>query len=133
MAYSYGGLDYAQSLADSGPYWVSQGISLLICLTILVLKIVASWKIYEKADRPGYASVIPFYSQYVLYDIAMGNGWLFILGFIPIVGWIMKLYMCHRLATSFGKGVGYTLGLIFFNPIFRCILAFGEANYIGPQ
>ena len=34
-----------------------------------------------------------------------------------------------RLAKAFGKGVGYTLGLIFFPNIFTLILGFGKAKY----
>ncbi|HPJ45228.1 MAG TPA: DUF5684 domain-containing protein [Tenuifilaceae bacterium] len=33
---------------------------------------------------------------------------------------------------SFGKGVGFTIGLIFLGFIFLPILAFGDAKYNGP-
>jgi hypothetical protein len=38
----------------------------------------------------------------------------------------------HLLSKSFGNGIGFTLGLIFLNPIFILILGFGDAKYIGP-
>ena len=36
-------------------------------------------------------------------------------------------------AKVFGKGAGFAIGLIFLNPIFLLILAFGSAQYQGPQ
>ena len=36
-----------------------------IILVLVVLQIVANWKIYTKAGKPGWASIIPIYNQYV--------------------------------------------------------------------
>jgi len=38
----------------------------------------------------------------------------------------------HLLSKSFGKDVGFTLGLLFLSIIFYPILGFGDAKYIGP-
>ena len=38
-----------------------------------------------------------------------------------------------RLAKSFGKGVGFGIGLLFLEYIFIMILGFGSAQYIGPR
>lgn len=38
-----------------------------------------------------------------------------------------------KLAKAFGKGGGFAVGLIFLSIIFYCILAFGKAQYIGPE
>jgi hypothetical protein len=108
-------------------------VSILIFLTVSVVMLVARWKLYQKAGREGWESIIPIYSSYVLYDIAMGNGILFLLGWLPIVNYVMYIVLYVNLAKSFGKDVGYMLGLIFLNPIFLCILAFGDAEYVGPQ
>ena len=45
-----------------------------------------------------------------------------------IVLYIMQM---DKLAKSFGYGVGFTLALIFFNPIAMLVLGFGNAQYIG--
>ena len=39
--------------------------------------------------------------------------------------------MIHGLSKSFGKGAGYTVGLVFLGIIFYPMLAFGDAQYIG--
>lgn len=38
----------------------------------------------------------------------------------------------NDLAKSFGKGIGFTLGLIFLSFIFIPLLGFGDARYEGP-
>jgi len=55
----------------------------IIALAISVLVIIATWKMFEKAGEPGWASLIPFYNVYVLFKISWGNGWYFLLSVIP--------------------------------------------------
>jgi len=35
----------------------------------------------------------------------------------------------HKLSKSFGKGAGFTVGLVLLSIIFLCILAFGSDTY----
>ena len=44
---------------------------------------------------------------------------------------ILNIMFNVKLARSFGKGVGFAIGLIFLNPIFMLILGFGSAKYVG--
>jgi hypothetical protein len=48
---------------------------------------------------------------------------------IPITNIIFAIKMIHALSTSFGKGVGFTIGLIFLPYVFIAFLAFGDAKY----
>lgn len=105
----------------------------VVMLAIVVLTIIAFWRIFKKAGKPGWASIIPFYSQYCMFDIAWGNGWLFLLTFVPCVNFVITIMLYLKLAKSFGKGTGFGIGLIFLNTIFVLILGFGDAQYIGPQ
>ncbi len=108
-------------------------VYLIFCLALTVVIFIAMWKLYVKAGKPGWACIVPFYSQYCLFDIAMGNGWLFLLSFIPCVNFVVLIICYIKLAKAFGKGTGFGIGLIFLNPIFMMILGFGKATYIGPQ
>ena len=108
------------------------GTFLLIMLVLTVVLIIANWKIYTKAGEPGWGSLIPFYSQYLMFKIAWGNGWLFLLTIIPVVGWVVALIALYKLCVAFGYGVGFFLGMLFLSPIFILILAFGSAEYQGP-
>lgn len=106
---------------------------LIVVLVISILTLVALWKIFVKAGKPGWACIIPFYSTYCLFDIAWGNGWLFLLSFVPLVNVVIMIMMYFKLAKAFGKGTGFGFGLLFLNTIFVLILGFGSAEYIGPQ
>ena len=102
-----------------------------LSLAFAVLAIVAMWKIFEKAGKPGWAAIIPFYNIYVLFEITWGNGWKFLLLLIPIANIVFAIITMVKLAKAFGKGGGFAVGLIFLSVIFYCILAFGPSEYEG--
>ncbi|MGN0438678.1 MAG: DUF5684 domain-containing protein [Lachnospiraceae bacterium] len=106
-------------------------IYMVVCLALAIVMVVALWKIFSKAGEPGWAAIIPFYNNYVLFKIAMGNGWLFLLMFVPFVNLVVSIMVYFKLAKAFGKGIGFGFGLLFLYPIFILILAFGSSEYIG--
>lgn len=107
-------------------------IAYFACLGVLVIVFIAAWwRIFTKADRPGWASIIPIYNAIVLLDIAGKPWWWLLLLLIPIVNFIIVILVYIDLAKAFGKGTGFALGLIFLAPIFLLLLAFGDAEYVG--
>ena len=119
---------------DSESMFQSLGLGMvLLYLAVLVVIIIAEWKIYEKGGQPGWAVLIPFYNIYVLLKLVGRPGWwLLLLIFVPIVNIIIAIIVLNDLSKSFGQGVGFTLGLIFLLPIFVLILGFGDYKYVGP-
>ena len=119
------------------------GLVLLIFLVagaVAIFSIIVTWKVYEKANKPGWASLIPFYNNYILDEMTWGNGWLFLLSLsavVPFVGSsvaiVMHVLTSIKLAKAFGKSTGFAFGLIFLNIIFMAILAFGDSTYLGPE
>ena len=104
-----------------------------ICwLAFAILMIAACWKIFSKAGQPGWAAIIPIYNWYILCKIVGRPGWWVILLLIPFVNFIIGIILCIDLAKSFGKGVGFGIGLILLGIIFFPILGFGSAQYQGP-
>ncbi len=106
--------------------------TVLLYLAIVVLMIIAQWRIYEKAGQPGWAVLIPFYNFYVLLKIVGKPGWWLLWLFVPIANFIVPIWVTNLLSKSFGKDVGFTLGLLFLGFIFYPILGFGNAEYRGP-
>jgi uncharacterized membrane protein YphA (DoxX/SURF4 family) len=104
-------------------------VALIAILAIFVLVIVAGWKIFTKAGRPGWASIVPIYNTWIMLEIAGKPGWWLILFFIPIVSIVIAFMMCIGLAERFGKGAGFGVGLALLPFIFMPILAFGDARY----
>jgi hypothetical protein len=105
----------------------------LIGLVVGVLMIVSMWKVFSKAGQPGWAAIIPIYNIYIMCKIAGRPGWWVLLMLIPLVNFIIAIILLIDIAKSFGKGVGFALGLIFLGLIFWPILAFGSAQYQGPS
>jgi len=103
----------------------------IVYLAIVLLVIISMWKVYTKAGKPGWASIIPIYNIVVLLEIVGKPIWWIILFLIPIVNFIVIILVFVELAKKFGKGVGFALGLIFLGIIFFPILAFGDAQYQG--
>ena len=102
-------------------------------LAICVLTIVSMWKVLVKAGLPGWSMFIPFYNLFVQTKMVWGNGWLMFLFVIPVVGFIAMIKYYFDFAKSFGKGIGFGFGLLFLPIIFLPLLAFGDAQYIGPK
>ena len=124
-----------------------------------VLQVIANWRIFKKAGEAGWKSIIPIYNNYILFKIAwkplyfwleiviavvvgvlnvlapqMENAALVISVVILIalvVFCIFNIIFFNKLSKAFGHGAGFTLGLIFLNPIFILILGFGSSRYLG--
>ena len=103
----------------------------IFMILVAVLMIAAMWKVFTKAGKPGWASIIPIYNMVVLLDIAGKPVWWIILFFIPIVNFIFAILTYVGLAERFGKGGGFAVGLILLGIIFFPILGFGSAQYRG--
>ena len=105
-----------------------------IFVTILaIVMIVALWRVFEKAGKPGWGAIVPFYNSYLLMEVAGYNGWLFLLALIPFVGGLVVLIMSGLgVAKNFGKSTVFgVFGLIIFSFIGYLMLGFGKAQYVG--
>lgn len=105
----------------------------ILYVAFALLMIISGWKVYEKANQPGWACIIPIYSTLVLLKIVGKPWWWLLLMLIPIVGLLIwGIWTINLLSKSFGKGVGFTLGLLFLPFIFWPLLGLGDAQYQGP-
>ncbi|MDO3626861.1 DUF5684 domain-containing protein [Mucilaginibacter sp. BT774] len=108
--------------------------ALLIPIIIVsVIMIIAHWKIYEKAGKPGWAAIIPIYNIIVLLEIVGKPLWWIILFLIPCVNIIFVVWVTNLLSKSFGQSEGFTVGLLLLGVVFYPILGFGNYQYIGPS
>lgn len=107
-------------------------ISCLFYIAFIFFELAAVWKVYTKANQPGWASIIPFYNFYVMLKIVGRPGWWLLLLLVPLANIIIAIIVLFDLAKSFGKGVGFGFGLLFLGFIFYPILGFGSATYQGP-
>ena len=106
-------------------FWIFWG-------AVMVFYLATMWKIYAKAGQPGWAAIIPIYNLIVLHQIVGKPIWWVLLYLIPLVNVIIHIIVTHGLSLTFGKGTGFTVGLIFLSFIFYPILAWSDAQYLGP-
>ena len=122
--------------ADSaGAFGMLAGLGMgfiIFVIALMVFMIACQWKIYSKAGKPGWASLVPIYNIIVLLEIVGKPWWWFFLMIIPIVNIVIIIMVIHRLSLSFGKDGGFTAGLLLLGIVFYPILAFGSAKYVGP-
>jgi hypothetical protein len=106
---------------------------LYVFSAIGIFLIVCQWKVYAKAGKPGWASLIPIYNIVVLLEIVRKPIWWLVLMLIPVVNVVIAILIMIELAKVFGKDGGFTVGLILLPIVFYPILAFGDAQYIEDQ
>ena len=104
-------------------------VFLAVELCFILIMLISLWKVNKKADQPGWAILIPIYNIIVLLRIAGRPTWWILLFLIPFVNIIVSLTLSIDIARSFGKGLGFGLGIIFLPFIFYPILAFGDSEY----
>lgn len=106
------------------------GFFFVLCIIAwVVLTIVAEWKIFTKAGKEGWKSLIPVYNAYTMLQILNMEPMLCFLMLLPGANFMLSIVMNVKLAKSFGKGTGFAIGLILLEPIFEMILGFGQAKY----
>jgi hypothetical protein len=105
-----------------------------VLTVFLVASIVAMWKMFEKAGKPGWASIVPIYNFIVLLQIIGRPWWWILLLFIPFVSLIMQFVIAVELAKAYGRSTMFgivALGL--FSIVGYLILGFGKDKYVGPD
>jgi hypothetical protein len=122
-------MDFVAQASDGGG---GSAVFWFFYVAFIVIYLAAGWVVFTKAGEEGWKSLIPIYNLYVLLRIVGRPGWWLILYLIPIVNVVIWIIVSIDLAKSFGKGVGFAIGLILLTPIFYLILAFGDATYRGP-
>lgn len=119
---------YQPTTSSSGiPTWLW-----IFYLAVIVIYVVAYWRIFEKAGEAGWKSLIPIYNTYILLKIVGYSGWYLLLFFVPFVNVVFYIVVAYKLAKAFGYGIGMTI-LEFIAGIGLLIMGFGDAKYLGPD
>lgn len=103
----------------------------IMTLIVNIISLIGLAKMYQKAGKPMWAVIVPFYSEYVLFQIVYGEdkGWHFLKLLIPFYNIYVAIKLYLDLAKVYGQGTGFGIGLIFVPVVFYCILGFGSAVY----
>ena len=108
-------------------------VTLFIVLFVIwwVILTLPTYAVFKKAGMQGWEAFVPIYAAYILLKVVGRPGWWLVLIFVPVVNVVVAVVLLNDLSKSFGKGVGFTLGLVFLSWIFMAILGWGNAQYLG--
>ena len=98
----------------------------ILSMALGILKIVSLWKIFKKAGKPGWASIVPIYNIYIMCEIAEKEWWYILLLCVPFVNIYVMIVLYNGMAKKFGKGGGFVVGMILLPVVFFPMLAFGK-------
>lgn len=102
----------------------------LIQFSVGILSIIALWKVFTKANKPGWAAIIPFYNVYTLLKVAGKPGWWILLFFIPFVNIYAYFSMSVGIAKVFNRSTMFGIFVLgFLQFIGYMILGFGGSTY----
>lgn len=137
MTYDY---YYDSSAADAAASAVGAGVailgiiyivSIIASLAVSIVMIIAQWKIFTKAGKPGWAAIVPFYNNWVMVEVSGLPGWYFALLFLPVANIVATFMIYIEVAKKFGKSTGFGVASVFFPFVCLPILGFGKSSYQG--
>lgn len=109
-----------------------------------IFYLVILWKFAVKTGRTGWSLYIPIYSNFIWCDIVGMETICCLMTFVPgivirmysgnldiyflagIFSMILHFCFCNSLAKRFNKGLLFTIGLFFLNPVFLAMLTFSK-------
>ncbi len=118
----------SETTGGSGAFWATYSI---VLLAILVITLVAMWKIFVKLGEPGWKGLIPIYNFFKIYELSGKSGWLVLLFLIPCVNIVAAWLLADSLGDMVGKGFGYKVLLFLFPGIMHLVLGFGSSQPVS--
>lgn len=103
----------------------------MITIISIILSIIGLCKLYIKAGEPGWKAIVPIYNTMTMAKIALWNPWLGLLVLLPVVGWLVMLYISFKFIKQFNVSDGMAVLSLLIAPIVYLIVGFGEYEYIG--
>lgn len=108
------------------------GLIALGVIAVFTTVIVSWWRIFTKAGKPGWASIIPVYNLVVKIEIAKSPlWWIAIIFFVPFANIVFIIMLYVNIVKAFGKSGGHAALLLFFPVFYLPYLAFSDAKYVG--
>lgn len=118
-----------EGLGELGLAMGALGGMMLFMGIVMLVYIIATWKIFVKMGEDGWKCLIPFYSNYIMCKHTWGNGLWFLAWFIPGIGSIPMLITYFMLFKGFGWSTGKSIVGVLFSGITLLIVAFNGDTF----
>lgn len=129
---------YGIAVVILGYLWLT-GLSLLIAFDLflglfvlgvtVVVGLAGMWKVFTKAGHAGWKAVIPLYNLYVMLRIANSSKWWLLGLLVPVFNVFVLAKIFVDVGRTFGRSVGFGLGLWLLWFVYWPRLGFGEDSY----
>ena len=107
-------------------------IGLLSFVFVVLIPAIGGWKIFEKANMPGWVALVPVLNCFGVLKL-LGRSYLWIFAFLPFFYPVTHFILAVMVAWRFGKSALFGLGMAVLPMIFVPLLGFSEARYLGPE
>ena len=104
-------------------------------IILIVLPYIGLWKLFEKANVPGWKAIIPFYNVYIMIELCGRPKWWILLLLIPVVNFFVAIGITLDFIKSYGKfKFSEQIAAIVLQFIFFPKWGFDKTTkYIGPS
>lgn len=108
-------------------------VYLVVILAITAALVAGMWKMFQKANKPGWAAIVPIYNVVVMCEISGAPLWWIILLFVPFVNIVFSIMLYVYFVKSYGKDTGMIILSILFPYVMYPIFGFSKSTrYVGP-
>ena len=120
-------------------------IILIVFFTLLGIYIAGKWKLYKKAGKQGWESIVPFYNDWVYVEIAGLNWWWFFFliiapasifsnfgngdsSFIINIAGLVGAFVCnYNISKKLGKDTGFAILMTLFPFVVVPLIGFSSS------
>ena len=118
-------------------------VAFMIRLALILLSMVAGWKVFTKAGEEGWKSLIPVYNTTYGFSVVSsvieaigGEDPGFLMTILSVLVSILLIYyevkVCIYLSKSFGMDTLFGILTFFLRFVGYLVIGFGNAYYTGP-
>ena len=126
----YSDLSTVDTNAVSAGLGVFSTVFSISIIIIALLVVVAMWRIFAKAGRPGWAALIPIYNVVVLHQIVRKPVWWIVLYFLPVISIVIQIIIAIELGKAFSKSAAFSALFLLLLPIGFFVIAFDKSKYL---
>ena len=122
---------------------------MIVIIAFCIFAIIGKWKLFKKCGKEGWEAIVPFYSTYILLEIAGMKWWWLLISILPsflsrfidnsaitwmlnIVGYVVDAAVAFNLQKRFHKSQGWFILSIFFGGITIPILGYSNTDVYDP-
>jgi signal peptidase I len=124
------------TISDQDAIVLVMGIFLLTLVSIAVLYVFSAiclGRILKKAGKESWPAWVPYYNNWVLFELGDQNGAYILFQFIPLIGLILYLIFLfiamYNIGLKLGKSGAFILWGIFLSPVWFVWLAFDKSKW----